>query len=134
MFLEKSVIIEFNGLPATGKTTIANHLSSILKHEKIFHQRSYVRRWWEKFGRTVFVDPCCSFLFYLLLRFANQIIPRKSRLTHIGGELYHYRTYRNFLREKNSFSPDYRPGPHTIHYFYCSFRCHRKDGRFSTYF
>ena len=102
MFLEKSVIIEFNGLPATGKTTIANRLSSILKHEKILHQRSYVRRWWEKFGRTVFVDPCCSSLFYLLLRFANQIIPRKSRLTHIGGELYHYRTYRNFLREKKT--------------------------------
>lgn len=104
MFLKESVIIEFNGLPATGKTTIANHLTSILDQAGIQYRRSYLRHRWAKNGRTVFIEPTCIPLFHKLLRFARQIKPRHSRLTHIVGEMYHYRNYRDFFRDKRSVS------------------------------
>ena len=97
--LEKSVIIEFNGLPATGKTTIANALAPLLEEDGIQCARHFLKHRWQKNGWTVFLSPKLFRLFFLLKRFADSIQPRRNRLTHIMGEMYHYRSYRDFLHD-----------------------------------
>ena len=98
-FLEKSIIIEFNGLPATGKTTIANALVSLLEEDGIQCTGHYLKHKWQKNGRTVFLSPKLFRLLFLLKRFADSIKPRSYRFTHIMGEIYHYRSYRDFLHD-----------------------------------
>lgn len=102
MFLKESVIIEFNGLPATGKTTIAGKLISILAQHDISTRRQYVKHAWQNNGRTVFLCFDCLKLFYKLCPFSLKIRPIRNRLTHIMGEMYYFRTYRDFLRRKQA--------------------------------
>lgn len=97
--LEKSIIIEFNGLPATGKTTIANTLVPLLEEDGIQCARLFFKHRWQKNGRTVFLSPKLFRLLFLLNRFADSIKPRRNRFTHIMGEMYHYRSYRDFLHD-----------------------------------
>ena len=107
--LEKSIIIEFNGLPATGKTTIANALVSLLEEDGIKCVRHFLKHKWQRNGRTVFLSPKLMRLFVLLKRFAGNIKPRRNRFTHIMGEMYHYRSYCDFLydhEEKRVFIVD----------------------------
>ena len=98
LFLEKSVIIEFNGLPATGKTTIANALVEKLQQDNIPCIRNFIRFKWQRNGRTVLLSPRLLLLLFRLHRFANGIKPRKNRITHILGEMFHCRSYMDFLR------------------------------------
>lgn len=102
LLLEKPVIIEFNGLPATGKSTIANELISILHNRRINCVRSYVKHKWQTNGYTVFLSLKLVKLHLLLNRFAKSIIPRKGRTTHIMGEMYHFRSCYDFLRSKGA--------------------------------
>jgi thymidylate kinase len=97
--LEKSIIIEFNGLPATGKTTIANALVSLLEEDGIQCVRHFLKHKWQKNGRTVFLSPKLFRLFVILKRFADSIKPPRNRFTHIMGEMYHYRSYRDLLHD-----------------------------------
>lgn len=100
LLLKKTVIIEFNGLPATGKSTIAKELDSILHDRQISCARSYVKHKWQTNGYTVFLSLKLVKLHLLLNRFAKSITPRRRRTTHIMGEMYHFRSYCDFLRCK----------------------------------
>lgn len=99
--LEKSIIIEFNGLPATGKTTIANSLFLLLENNDIHCIKSFVKYKWQTNGYTVFLSLRLIKLYFLLQKFAKRIKPRQNRLTHIIGEMYHFRSYWDFCSNKN---------------------------------
>lgn len=92
MGLKNTIIIEFNGLPGTGKSTIVNELKRLLEKDGYRVEKGYYHRIWEKFHYPFIIIPFCVTLYLKICRFSNSLKPRKYR-THQSGVVYYTRSY-----------------------------------------
>ncbi len=86
------IILEFNGIPGTGKTTIANELSKLLEHEGFSVKLMYYHRIWERYHYPFLIIPFSPHLYKLVCMFSNSIKPFRKR-THQSSVLFFVRNY-----------------------------------------
>lgn len=97
---KQSVIIELNGLPGTGKTTISHHLQSSLSDLGYSTMRLYTTTWFNSLGISVFFTFSSFILFWILLWTFRDIKPLKIKIKCIVGFMFYFRMYRQFMKDK----------------------------------
>lgn len=93
MINNKPIILEFNGLPGTGKSTIANILRVLLEEEGYTVTRGYYHRVWEKYHYPFLIIPYSFSLYRFICHFSDSIVPYRKR-THQTGVMYYTRAYK----------------------------------------
>lgn len=96
------LIIEFNGLPGTGKTTIANYVESTLKEQGLKVYREFYYNEKHKNIKSIFVSVKWSFLAFRLFLLTILIKPRKNRKNGIIAFVKYIRMYHDYLRSKDN--------------------------------
>lgn len=93
-------IIEFNGLPGTGKTTIANNLIRSLENKGYICIRKYGQGSLLSFCYRCLRFPSCLRLLYLLIKFQRTLSTRASNWRIALLVIHFYQTYLLFERRK----------------------------------
>ena len=94
--VEMPIIIEFNGLPATGKTTIASELMILLKSKGIKCQTNYIKKWQENSWSLMF-DLDCVIVLFLSFIFSIRLWPLRNRVKYSTALSQHLRKYRDYI-------------------------------------
>lgn len=95
------MVIEFNGLPGTGKTTVAHSLKEILDSEYIVQLKYCCERPRLIRYASYFFDGSAK-LYVLAYKYTRRATKqyKKSNLKYIGILIAYYRAYRSFLKTK----------------------------------
>lgn len=88
------IIIEFNGLPGTGKSTIVECLDKELKSRGYNVIRRYSHRFWHKYHFTILSAFYNLKLFKLVRSYSSDIVPLVKKL-HVGNVVWYVRMYKN---------------------------------------
>jgi thymidylate kinase len=100
-FISKPIIIEFNGLPGSGKTTIARQLRRELESLGCKVSFNYYKRRFHRFHILVFLNPKYWSLIKEIFLYSRLFAKRRS----IGNILYiasYARKYHDFLNNPNN--------------------------------
>ena len=94
----KKYVIEFNGLPGTGKTTIANYVESLLKDSGLDISREYYKRQKHKNNRTLLVSAKHLLLITKLFLLSLFICPLRKRVNGIVAFAKYIRMYDDYSK------------------------------------
>lgn len=94
--VSKPIIIEFNGLPGSGKTTIARQLRRELESLGCKVSSSYYKRRFHRFGSLVFLNPRYWSLIKEIFLF-SRLFTKKRGLANILHVANYVRKYNDFV-------------------------------------
>ena len=86
------IILEFNGIPGTGKSTIVDALKIALEKDGYSVKKGYSQWIWERYHYPIMIVPFSIQLYRLVCKFADSVKPFRKR-THQSGVLYYSRVY-----------------------------------------
>lgn len=96
---KQSIIVEFNGLPGTGKSTITKELAKLLLENNIECRYEYYRNYFQRFRVSALGSISCLRLRNIIHRYADSVgVRRDKNRDYIIMQLY--RMYKDFLNTK----------------------------------
>lgn len=95
------LIIEFNGLPGSGKTTIAEALKKQLEGMGYGVSTSYFKRKYHRYGKLVILNPVYWNLIKTFIKYSSFFEEKKS-LSMIFRVVNFIRSYNNFIISKRN--------------------------------
>lgn len=100
--MRNTIIVEFNGLPGLGKTTVANAVIKELENRGYKTTDRHYKR--GPFGAMVHYFPWLfsRSLFKLVLTFANSISPEGKRRTHVNWTNSYAHKYKSIVKHSNA--------------------------------
>lgn len=99
---DKAIIIEFNGLPGVGKSTVAKELEQLIQERGITCYRSYLKRPINKRVVSLLFSPELFRLLPSVLRYSRKYRGGFSKYRYVLGFLMICRQYRHFLTDVKS--------------------------------
>lgn len=95
--MKNTIIIEFNGLPGSGKTTISKELKKILESNGYSVVTNYFRFYWNRFPFKILTIPYSLKLYTLARDYSRSILPMRKR-THLHKIVYWFRMYKQIIK------------------------------------
>lgn len=95
---QPKLILEFNGLPGSGKSTISSELESLFNNNGISSIRSYYSKGFHRNNKTLFLNPKWCYVIICLFFFAMKVYPRKDRKSGVIAFVSYLRMYTDYLR------------------------------------
>lgn len=89
------LIIEFNGLPGSGKTTIAHQLKKELEKQNCYVTSRFFRKKYHRFGNLIVFDPKYWSLISEIFRYAK-LLTKRRLFDRITSMVCFLRMYKNF--------------------------------------
>ena len=101
-FVSKPIIIEFNGLPGSGKTTMARQLRRELESLQCIVSFNYNKRKFHKFGFLVILNPKYWSLIKEIFLYSRLFTKRRSvkNILHIAKYVRKYNDFANCPKNK----------------------------------
>lgn len=99
--IEEPLIIEFNGLPGSGKSSIAQRVVKELEAEGIRCLRLYNRTKLYRHHRVSLLRPYCLKLYHVLTQYSGLLCPQSRKYAKLSAA-YYLRMYVDFLKDKPS--------------------------------
>lgn len=90
--MNKTIIVEFNGLPGSGKTTISKLLKKKLEDSGHSVITQYFRYYWQRYTIPFLIIPYCPKLYKKVRAYSETILPVQKR-THMHSFVYFLRMY-----------------------------------------
>ena len=97
--IEEPLIIEFNGLPGSGKSSIAQRVVMELEAEGIRCLRLYNRTKLYRHHRFSLLRPYCLKLYHVLTQYSGLLCPQSRKYAKLSAA-YYLRMYVDFLKDK----------------------------------
>lgn len=95
------LIIEFNGLPGSGKTTIAEALKKELEEMGYCVSTSFFKRSYHRYGKLVILNPVYWGLIRTIIKYSSFFEEKKSHST-ILRVVNFIRSYNDFVKSKRN--------------------------------
>lgn len=99
-FNRPSIIIEFNGLPGTGKTTISRCLNKYLSENGIITLTDFSKNRIRRNHYSTLLNLSCLHLKWILFRYWNTINTTDNRTGRDFVIMHFFRMYKDFLNTK----------------------------------
>jgi len=93
------IIVEFNGLPGSGKTTIADELKKKIEKTGCEVSNSYFKRRYHRYGVLVILNPSYWKLIKSIIKY-SKLFEEKKSLSMILHVVSFVRSYHDFIRGK----------------------------------
>lgn len=97
--IPKTTILEFNGLPGVGKSTITQYLGDLAKKYEIPFYKTYYRHSFDRRAISLLLRPSILFLLPSILRFAYGYRGGVQKYRYVTGFLAYIREYLDFQRD-----------------------------------
>ena len=97
-FIPETTIIEFNGLPGVGKSTITQCLENLAKKQEIPFYKTYYRHSFERRAISLIFRPTILKLLPSIMRYAKAYCS-KGQIKYMVGFLAYVREYLDFKKE-----------------------------------
>jgi hypothetical protein len=98
-FPENAVIIEFNGIPGVGKSTVSRELARLAEEHQLAFYDSYYRSQGRKRVISLLLTPSYLSLLPSIIRFSRSFKYGYKKYRHIFGILMICRQYKDFVAD-----------------------------------
>lgn len=95
-----NVIIEFNGLPGTGKSSVAEVLKNMFEADGFRAVSGYNRYFWHRYTYPLMVIPY-DFKLYRLIRSYSKTVDLTNRVIYLSDSIHYCRMYENIHKDNN---------------------------------